>query len=342
MTDVRMEKWGRFYDLGSGERTMMMVYWTPGLPPRPWPRPDSEDERVAWAARRYEAQLAASRSVPDDRVAFLAPYTGTEIFAEAFGCRVHYPLENMPFALPKIKCASEVRGLRQPSHLAPPLLRAFRIARRLKEMYPGAPMQLPDIQSPFDIAALIWEKGDFYASLLEEPEAVDDLCRMTEGVLIKFLDAWFDEFGTEYVAHYPDYPMRGGATLSEDEAGAISPALFERFCLPALTRISGRYGGLGAHSCANSERQWGNFMKIPGLRLINLNQPPEVLRRGYRAFAPVAAQMHAWCGEGEPNDSWRENYPDEAHVVLQASAADEDGAKRALDALRRLAEGRMR
>lgn len=328
-----MDKWVRFFDIRTDTRTMVQVYYTPDLGPRPLPYPENEEARITWALRRCESMARAHQAVPDDQIPFLSPYTGTEIFAEAFGCPVHYSGDNMPFALPRIHSASQVRSLRTPSAFAPPLERPFRIARRLRDAFPDAPVQLPDIQSPFDIAALIWEKGDFYAACIDEPEAVEELCHRVESVLTRFLDAWFQEFGTDYVAHYPDFFVRGGATLSEDEAGSISPAMFRRFCMPALARLSERYGGLCVHCCANSERQWDNFKAIPGLRLLNLNQPEPVLTRAYSVFSQAVPQMHAWCGSGFPGPDWARHIPPQAHVVLYAGADSEDQAKRTLDAL---------
>lgn len=331
------EKWAEFFDMKSDVRTVTQVYWSPmAVPERPWPFPDREEERIAWALKRYEAMEAAKKIIDDDQIPFLAPYTGTEIFAEAFGCKVHYPVDNMPFALPKIHSASEVRSLRRPSRFAPPLERTFRIARRLREVYPDAPMQLPDIQSPFDIAALIWAKEDFYAATIEEPEAVEDLCAMIEELLVKFLDTWLAEFGTAHMAHYPDYYVPVGVTLSEDEAGSISPAAFKRFCLPALGRLSKRYGGIGVHCCANSINQWSNFRQIPDLFLLNLNQPASILRQSFPVFADCTAQMPAWLGDGYPSPAWKEHLPDNAHIVLYGGAATEDEAKRLLEAFRTL------
>ena len=327
------DKWMRFFDMRSDVKTMIQVYYTPGLGPRPWPYAEHEEERVRWALERYESMLRAREVAEDDQIPFLSPYTGTEIFAQSFGCPVYCSGTNMPFALPKIHAAEEVRSLRVPSASAPPLERVFRIARRLRGRYPEALLQLPDIQSPFDIAALIWEKGSFYAACIDEPEAVFDLCRKVETLLVKFLDAWFREFGTEYIAHYPDFFARGGLTLSEDEAGAISPAMFNEFCMPALQRLSARYGGICVHCCANSERQWDNFARIPGLRLINLNRPEESLKEAYVRFAPVAAQMHAWCGDGDPSPAWAGHIPRDAHVVLFASASSDEEARRKRDAL---------
>ncbi len=338
MTEIGLrEKWMRFYDVNSDVRTMIHVYYTPGLPARPWPWPDNEDDRVEWSIQRYEIMGRVHEIIPDDQIPFLSVYTGTEIFAQSFGCRVHYPEDNMPFALPRIHSAREVRALRRPSAFAPPLERAFRIARRLKDRYPDALLGLPDIQSPFDIAALVWAKEDFYVAAIEEPDAVTDLCAMVEEVLVRFLDAWFREFGTEYIAHYPDLFVRGGMTLSEDEAGAISPAMFRQFCLPALERLSERYGGISVHCCADSERQWDNFARIPNMRLINLNQPDAVLSRAYKRFSRVAAQIHMRSQAGSDPEYYRSAaIPEDAHVVLFSSAGTQDEAMRIFDELKGL------
>ena len=331
------ERWIRFYDVNSDVRRMVHVYFSPGLPPRPLPTPQNEDARVEWAVMRCENMDRRRSAIPDDQIPFLSAYTGTEIFAQAFGCGVHYPGDNNPFALPKIHSSAEITNLRMPQLDDPPLALPFRIARKLRRACPEGLIGLPDIQSPFDIAALIWEKSSFYIAALEEPNAVGDLCAMVEDVLIRFLDAWFSEFGTEYIAHYPDLYMRGGMTLSEDEAGSISPYLFRRFCLPALSELSERYGGISVHCCANSERQWDNFARIPGLRLLNLNQPDDVLRRGFRRFEHVAAQMHH-CKSGVNDVSFytEEELPKDAHIVLFASAHSMDEAKRVYETLRSL------
>ncbi len=94
--------------------------------------------------------------------------------------------------------------------------------------------RMPDIQSPMDIAALIWVKSDFYIAMIEEPEAVRELAEKVRCLLTAFLDEWFRRYGTGYVAHFPTYWMEGGLTLSEDEVGAVNPAMFDTFFLPEL------------------------------------------------------------------------------------------------------------
>ena len=331
------EKYLRFYDVNSDERTLVHIYYSPGLPARPLPTPENEDRRAEWSLLKYENMISTREAVRDDQIPFLSVYTGTEIFAEAFGCGVHFPRDNNPFALPLIHTAAEAARLKRPALDAPSLERTFRIAARLRKACPDGLLGLPDIQSPFDIAALIWEKSSFFIATLEEPEAVKDLCAMVEETLTGFLDQWFREFGTDYVAHYPDLFMRGGMTLSEDEAGSISPYLFRKFCLGGLSRLSERYGGIAIHCCANSERQWDNFARVPGLRLINLNQPDDVLWRGFHRFERVAAQMHMQKYGGTDIDFYtQEEMPKDAHVLLFASAATLDEAQRKRDTLRSL------
>ena len=338
MTDMALrDRWVKFYDVNSDVRTMVHVYCSEGLPARPWPYPDNEDERVSWALKKYEHMLKMREIVPDDQVPFLQVFSGTEIFAQAFGCRVHFPEDNMPFALPCVNSVEEAAKIKTPSLSSESLERTFRIARRLRDVYPDAPLGLPDIQSPFDIAALIWNKGDFFPSCIDEPEAVLELCAKVEEVLVKFLDTWFHEFGTDYIAHYPDIFMRGGLTLSEDEAGTIGPEMFRTFCLPALERLSAHFGGIAVHCCADSERQWDNFVKIPGLRLMNINQPNDVLKRAYKKFGPVSAQMHHMRYGGDPYEfNKNAGIPENAHVVLFDGAATVDEAKAKLDAFRSL------
>ena len=141
---------------------------------------------------------------------------------------------------------------------------------------PDALMRLIDVQSPMDIAALVWDKNTFYAALIESPAAVKELAGRVKELLVAFLDRWFARYGGAFMAHYPQYYMSRGLTLSEDEVGAVSPEMFDALFLPELADLSARYDGLGMHCCANARHQWEGFKRIPDLRLLNLVQPMEV------------------------------------------------------------------
>jgi len=83
--------------------------------------------------------------------------------------------------------------------------------------------------------------------------------------------------------------------------------------------------------CAHARHQWEGFKRIPGLRLLNLVQPVELLKETYRAFA-FLPQMHSWCGKGDPM-TWPAAYPTGSRVVIQVTAATRDEALRLSEGL---------
>ncbi len=320
--EARKARWTRFLDRTAPPRHMLLVRLDHGLPPRPLPHPGNVGERIEWAWLQYQQQLANVAWLDDDAVPHLHPYTGTEIFAAAFGCDVHRPAETNPFALPLIHHADEIAGLTVPDIACEPLARLFDIADELRRRAgPEAVMRLPDIQSPMDIAALIWDKNTFYIAMIESPEAVKELAASVRQVLTGFLDEWFARYGRDFVAHYPDYYMPVGITLSEDEIGAVNPDMFRDLFLPELALLSARYGGIGMHCCANARHHWQAWREIPDLRLLNVVQPPQESAAAYGVFADHTAQMHNWCGDG---GSWQ--FPEGARVVISAGADSREQA----------------
>jgi hypothetical protein len=321
----RKRRWVDFMDLSLPPRSLFLID-VQGGQERPWPFPENRRARIDWALTAYERNMGIAEWLEDDRVPCLSVYTGTEIFAEAFGCRVHRPEDNMPFALPLVQNAREAFALKRPDLSSTPLVDLFGIADELLDRAgKGAILQIPDMQSPLDVAALIWEKADFYMALVDEPDAVLELCAKILSLQTEFFDVWFDRYGVEYVAHYPSYFMVGGLTVSEDEVGAIDREMFQKFALPDLAALSDHFGGLGLHCCANARHQWGGFKHIPNLRLLNLVQPIDVLEAAHREFASHVSQYHLWQGQGEPW-TWPEQTPADARIVFEAPAGSREEA----------------
>lgn len=290
------------------------------LPARPQPHPHLVSERIEWAWLRYQEMAEQASWLHDDTVPFLDVYTGTEIFAEAFGCPVHLAEDQMPFALPCIRDADEVKNLQIPDLSVTPISRLFHIADTLRDRAGAqAVVRLPDIQSPMDICALIWQKDCFYLALVDNPDAVHALADKVLTFLTRFLDEWFARYGTDFVAHYPTYYVPRGVTLSEDEIGAVSSSMCKEHFLPELAILSRRYGQIGVHCCADARHQWQNLKKIPDLMLLNLVHSQEVLEEAYAHFAEHTTQMHLWCGDGDL--SARVNcMPNNARIVYQLEA----------------------
>jgi hypothetical protein len=290
--------------------------------------------------RNYTWQLSRTEWLDDDTVPCLDLLTGTELFAEAFGCPVHRPSDNNPFALPRVRSAAEADRLAVPSLDVQPLARVFDMADELRRRAgTGAVVRLPDLQSPLDVAALIWDKESFYPALLEEPEAATRLTAKVRALQFAFLDEWFARYGRPAIAHFPDYLLPRGVSLSVDEVGALGPEMFDHFVAPELAAFSARYGGLGIHCCAHARHQWDGFARVPGLLLLNLSQPEPVVRQAYPRFAAVAPQWHGGWAAGADPVRWESELPPRARVVIDVTATSRDEALALSDTLVRLTRG---
>jgi hypothetical protein len=260
MTSIadRKKRWTRFITGREPGFVFLVKYDDAEFPLPPAPRywPDRSRERVEFALRHHEVQRRRAEIIDDDALPYLNNITGTEIFAEAFGCRVQRDDDKMPFALPLVHSAAEAAKLTTPDLANSSLAYLFEIADELRRRAgTGELMRLVDIQSPMDITSLIWEKVSLFSALIETPEAVQELSAKVCDLLIAFMDEWFSRFGPEFIAHYPEYYVDRGLSLSEDEIGTVSPAMFDTFFRDELVRLSDHFGGLGIHCCANSKHQ---------------------------------------------------------------------------------------
>jgi hypothetical protein len=296
----RKQRWREFM-AGSrpGQKIFLIAVKNDDI--RPPCYPEYKAERIEFAWMKYNQLCQAARWCDDDTIPYLDIYSGTEIFAEAFGCEVKRLRGENPFAMPMIHSASEVSRLKVPNLDCPPIAVLFEIADALYQRAERtAVLKVPDIQSPIGIASLIWDKADFYMAMIEAPEAVRELADKTSQFLTTFLDEWFSRYGIDFVAPFPDYYMPAGIALAEDEVGAVDTEVFKNLFFPHLARLSERYGGIGIHCCANSQHQWNNFKTIPNLRLLNLIQAAGVISMAYDFFGDSVCHWH--CGWEEPWD----------------------------------------
>ena len=222
--------------------------------------------------RRYEAQLEWHERIGDDSVPYVvSTHANTGIFAAAFGCPLHvYDTDTNAAATPAVNTADEADALPEPEiDDVPTLRRTLELARLAAEaLGPEVPVAVPDVQSPFDIAAMVWRKEEFFIACATAPKPVRRLVAKCERLLVRFLDRYLAELPNVNMCHCPRAwsPPELGIWLSEDEGGSISPATFEALSLPSLTRLSERYGGISIHCCASAAHQFPSFRKLPGLR----------------------------------------------------------------------------
>jgi hypothetical protein len=340
--DSIKKRWNEFMLMDGKKSFMYTVDYNAEIPARPHLWPEKKRERLDWVLRKYDVLHEQAQWLHDDMIPHLDLITGTEIFAEAFGCKVYRPENDMPSARPLVHNSLEASRIKIPDLEGSTLTLLFEIADEARTVAGhDTVVKLPDIQSPMDIAALIWDKTDFFVAMLEEPDAVQELEHKVSNLLMAFLDQWFTRYGKSFIAHFPFYYMSSGITLSEDEAGSVSPQVFREFFLPELSSLSERYGGLGMHCCANSRHQWDNFKEIPGLRLLNIAQPGNIVNEAVEFFAGHVAQNHIetftkneYFG-GQPAWEWPKIVPDGVHMVLNASAETRSEAEEICDRLSR-------
>jgi hypothetical protein len=302
-------------------------YCTSSRPVRDW---------IPWAVDKYERDAEWHRALGDDGVPFVSMTTHTGVFAAAFGCPIH-PFEGSLAAARPIVCtAEEADRLPEPGLDARSLERVFELAEGVRErLGPQVPIGVPDIQSPFDIAALVWNKEEMYVALMENPGAVCRLVDKCERLLTSFLLEYRRRFPAWNPVHCPDTwaPSELGCSLSEDEAGCMSVRMFEAYCLPGLVRLSETFGGLFVHCCATADHQYASFRKIPNLRSMNRVFQAPGPRPAIEAFSGHAVLTMAWIPEDDINRMIDMALPN-TRYLFNVSASSLDDARALLDRLR--------
>ncbi len=278
--------------------------------------PANRQDRVDFVLRAYQKQLDRLAIVADDTLPYISLHTGTELFPAAFGCPVERPFDDNPFSQPIIFDAEDVNKLDVPDLSVPNLAEEFAFGRACLEAVEGKPLcRMVDMQSPFGIAAMMWEKVSFFTALIDRPEAVHQLTKKAQKLLVIFLESWLKEFGPEHIAHFPHYLVETGFTTSEDECGTMSPAMFAEFCLPRLNELSQHFAGIGIHCCADSRHQWQHFQEIHKMTMLNLVRPADQLRESMSVFCDVPQ----WPSYGWPRDLHQTlaEIPEGTRLVIQ-------------------------
>jgi len=328
----RIRCWEDFWVEDGRGKTRLVITCAEGAPAWVWPHPGLETERVEFAWQKYRLQMEHLNAWRDDSVPCLCLNTGTEIWAEALGCGVHRPGTTMPMAIPFIRSAREAAAVRVPRLEDSTLARWFEMAETLRARAgDGILFRLPDMQSPMDVVAQMWDKTDLFAAMMEEPEAVKELAAKTRDLIASFCDLFFKLHGTAFIAHHPAYHMPSGVTFSVDEVGSVSPEMFDEFFLGELDWFSERYGGMGIHCCANAEHQWANFAKVRGLRLMNFGNKLGYIQRAHSFFAGKCALWNTENNRPVPAGEFCElppGIPENSRYVAHLQTGTVDAAKR--------------
>ncbi len=232
-------------------------------------------EWVPWVVENYERQVRMLEAVGDDSVPVAKLGTGTQIYAAAFGCRVHRYDDTNPAALPLVRTAEEADEIEAPDiWRSRELSRVFELGSLVRdELGEDAYLGPCDVQSGFDTASLIWNKEHFLMAMMEPDDsaAAKRLVDKCASLLKTFLAELRREFPRLSPCHCPAAwaPPEMGPWLSNDECGIMGTAMFEEHALPELIDLSEHFGGLGMHCCADAEHQFASFNAIPNFYAFN-------------------------------------------------------------------------
>jgi len=288
---------------------------------------------VPLAVNNYAARLRYHEALDDDSVPYVIPWTGTALFPAAFGCAVHFYEENAPYPHVLVNTSDEADTLATPTLESRVFQRIFAFGDLIRqELGPDVPLCVPDIQSPFDIAAMIWHKEDLFVAMYEEPDAVKRFVAKCEQILTEFLAAYTQRFVNVNFCHCPIAwaPPEAGVWMSEDEIGSLTPEMVEAFSLPSLVTMSEVFGGINLHCCASADHQYPTLRKIPNLHGLNRVFQEPGPRPAVKAFAGHTVLVNGWQYEDSVNDCLDMAEPD-SRFLFSMNGIGLDDAKRVLE-----------
>jgi len=127
--EMRKERWRDLYRADGRTKVLYQINCkeaeTVQQPPL-WP--EYKQERIEWAWKKYLLDMEKAEWLEDDTVPHISMVSGTEIYAEAFGAKVHRPDDNMPFAIPFIFSPQDAQKVKVPRLEDSSLMRLFDIA----------------------------------------------------------------------------------------------------------------------------------------------------------------------------------------------------------------------
>jgi hypothetical protein len=250
----------------------------------------------------------------DDFVLHLQPQMGVPVFASAFGCRVKFPWDQMPWSYSRIK---ENDPAEKVYELTPPDLRDGLLGdildfteyfqRKAGDRYPIA---MTDLQGPIDTAYLVWDSCSFMVAMYEHPKEVHHLMRLVTDLIIRFIKECRTRAREFVPGHFPpvflDYGH--GITVSEDALAVLSKNTYAEFSLPYLNELSEEFGGVVIHSCGNIAHQLDNLKQVHKLRGINFGVSETKFEAVWDAFGGKTAIIPHCSSERIVADfhNWRE------------------------------------
>ncbi|MDR1145512.1 MAG: hypothetical protein LBK71_05180 [Verrucomicrobiales bacterium] len=243
----------------------------------------------------------------------------TCLFPLALGCQSTFLTDGKEWAAPLITDPAQVDALRVPAVWES---RAGEVLRDLRAQAAALPpdvlIRQPDVQSPLNVAEMMWDSS-FYLALVEEPAAVHRLLEKITDFIIAFVREVHQVLGAR--CNSVGFPLiwggPRGTMIGDDMISLLSPEMHAEFSLPYVNRIADAAGPLYYHSCTWREKYFANIRQVRNVHSYNWNpgnsdDPALIIREfsGRALLVPhIQIDMHL------DNDLLRFGFQDEAELL---------------------------
>jgi len=133
-----------------------------------------------------------------------------------------------------------------------------------------------DMQGPFDVCAQLWRYDELILCAYEDPERYHRLLSLATEAFIMLWQAQKAVLGETFIGTHlfaHDWvPDDCGCSLSADGLVMCSPAFYEEFVAPYISRVAEALGGVTVHSCGNFLPVLRPLCATAGVRGVNASQ----------------------------------------------------------------------
>jgi len=146
----------------------------------------------------------------------------------------------------------------------------------LRETNGRLPVNVCDMQGPFDSCAQMWSYDDMFMAAYEDPDAynniitkiIDAFCMLWQ----KQKDILGDAFLGTHLFPQGWVPKDCGIAVSVDSLVMISPDFYQEFYKPHLERMNQKAGSLTIHSCGDFRHVIKDLCNTKGVKAVNASQ----------------------------------------------------------------------
>ncbi len=279
--------------------------------------------------------------LPDDAPCCIRPNFGTGIIASMFGAEISVVGDSMPWARP----AGGIEALRAivesplpdvGAGLGTRVIEQYEFYRSVLADYPACrdaiEITLPDLQSPFDTAELLWG-SEILLAVNTQPDLVAALLDRVADQMLTFYSA-IDGLVRDSLRTDAQYqhavPIRGKMLLRNDTPILVGPKLYEDLIRPFDARLARELEGIAIHFCGNGQHQIAGMLAIPGMQCFDFGQSEMMdVDAIYRETAPQRVVLARISPPREELTAkrMRQRFPEGGVVLTYQAESPEDARK---------------